>query len=240
MNSKIPNGTREHISRPTFKFSPLFFNKSISLSGGGGSGASASVSLAPAAVGGFTITNGGSGYTEAPTVTIEGGGGSGATATASIAPYVQTITWDVENRPVTITGGATFVYDGDGNRVKKTEGGQTILYINKYYEKNLTTGVITTNYYLGDRLIAERQNTTLQYVHQDALTGTSLTTNASGTSTGSIKYFSFGQTRSDSVREGTSSCSSLFGVIPGFPIKLGMRFDGRRKGTGFPTVSRMS
>jgi hypothetical protein len=27
----------------------------------------------------------------------------------------------VENRPVSITGGASFVYDGDGNRGKKTE-----------------------------------------------------------------------------------------------------------------------
>jgi hypothetical protein len=75
----------------------------------------------------------------------------------------QTITWDVENRPLTVTGGASFVYDGDGNRVKsrfikiirdfesrdsqKTENGETILYVNKYYEKNLTTGVVTTNYY---------------------------------------------------------------------------------------------
>jgi phage gp45-like len=50
----------------------------------------------------------------------------------------QIITWDVENRPLTVTGGATFVYNGDGNRVKKTEGGQTILYINQYYEKNIT------------------------------------------------------------------------------------------------------
>lgn len=80
-----------------------------------------------------------------------------------------------------------------------TEGGQTILYINKYYEKNLTTSVVTTNYYLGDRLVAERQGSTLQYIHQDALTGTSVTTSSTGTSTGSIKYFSFGQTRSGSV-----------------------------------------
>ena len=53
----------------------------------------------------------------------------------------QTITWDVENRPVSVTEGGnttTFVYDGDGNRIKKTEGGETILYINQYYEKNLT------------------------------------------------------------------------------------------------------
>jgi hypothetical protein len=55
----------------------------------------------------------------------------------------QTITWDVENRPVSVSyngTASTFIYDGDGNRGKKTEGGETILYINRYYEKNLTSG----------------------------------------------------------------------------------------------------
>ena len=57
----------------------------------------------------------------------------------------------MENRPVTVTGGATFVYDGDGNRVKKTEDGQTILYINQYYEKIIAgtdLGKETMSYYL--------------------------------------------------------------------------------------------
>jgi RHS repeat-associated protein len=127
-----------------------------------------------------------------------------ATATVHItATPVQatttTYTWDVENRLIATSDGASFVYDGDSNRIKKTESVETILYINKYYEKNLTTGVVTTNYYLGSKLIATREDTTLTYVHQDALTGTSVTTNASGTSTGSIKYFSFGQARSGYV-----------------------------------------
>jgi YD repeat-containing protein len=68
----------------------------------------------------------------------------------------QTLTWDVKNRPVSITGGentSTFVYDGNGNRVKKTEGGETILYVNKYYEKNLTTEEVTTYYYHGGSLV---------------------------------------------------------------------------------------
>jgi len=50
----------------------------------------------------------------------------------------ETITWDVENRP-TAVGNSTFVYDGDGNRVKKIEDGQTTIYIGQYYEKNITT-----------------------------------------------------------------------------------------------------
>lgn len=40
----------------------------------------------------------------------------------------QTITWDVENRSVSVSdrvNTSTFVYDGDDNRVLKTEGGET-------------------------------------------------------------------------------------------------------------------
>lgn len=44
----------------------------------------------PHAVTGVTVTNGGSGYTSAPTVTLTGGGGSNATATATVANGVVT------------------------------------------------------------------------------------------------------------------------------------------------------
>jgi RHS repeat-associated protein len=119
----------------------------------------------------------------------------------------QTITWDVENRPTTVTGGASFVYDGDGNRVKKTEGGETTLYINKCYEKNLTTGVITSSYYLGDRLIAQKENTTLRYIHQDSLGSSSVVSNSSGTSVGSVKYYPFGACLQS---QGTPGTDKLF------------------------------
>ena len=111
----------------------------------------------------------------------------------------QTITWHVENRPISITGGASFIYDGDGTRVKKTEGGQTVLYVSKYYEKNLTTGEVTTYYHLGDKLVAKRSGTTLQYLHQDHLTGTSVVSSAAGTFVSSIYYLPYVATHSGSV-----------------------------------------
>lgn len=67
---------------------------SVSFSGGGGSGATATASIttfytvtagvttATTRVTGITITNPGSGYTSAPSVTLSGGGGSGAIAVA--------------------------------------------------------------------------------------------------------------------------------------------------------------
>lgn len=117
----------------------------------------------------------------------------------------QTLTWDVENRLVGVTGGVTMsaVYDGEGNRVKKNEGGETVVYVNQYYEKNLTTGVVTTHYYLGSSEVAYRKGTTLEYVCQDHLSSTALTTDASGNTVGTIKYFAFGYTRGTSGTLGT-------------------------------------
>jgi hypothetical protein len=48
----------------------------------------------------------------------------------------------------------TFTYDGDGRRVKKTQGGQTTVYIGNAYEKHLSTGVVATYYYAsGQRVV---------------------------------------------------------------------------------------
>jgi len=111
----------------------------------------------------------------------------------------QFITWDAENMPATIsgpTGTATFVYDGDGNRVIKTENNQSILYVNKYFEKNLTTGEEICYYYLGGRRIAFKKGDDLEYTHEDHLTGTSLTTDENGDEVATVKYFPFGECRS--------------------------------------------
>ncbi|MFC1925132.1 LamG-like jellyroll fold domain-containing protein [Chloroflexota bacterium] len=91
---------------------------------------------------------------------------------------------------------STFVYDGNGNRVLKNEGGETILYVNQYYEKNLTTGEETTHYYLGGREIAYKNDDGLTYVHQDHLGSTALTTDSSGEKVSGINYFPYGSTRS--------------------------------------------
>jgi hypothetical protein len=96
---------------------------------------------------------------------------------------------------------AQFVYDGDGNRVKKLEAGDNVTYVNQYYEKNLTTGNITSSYYLGGKLIATMEKTpsengTLRYVHQDSLSSTSLMTDANGAQIGAtVKYLPFGEAR---------------------------------------------
>lgn len=117
-------------------------------------------------------------------------------------PDTQDIDWDAENRPVAVSGDVTaaYVYDGDGNRVKKTENGVTTLYINRYFEVDLSTSTNTSFYYLGNKLVATSENETLRYVHQDHLSGTSLMTDSSGELVGTtMNYLPFGAARSGSV-----------------------------------------
>ena len=90
----------------------------------------------------------------------------------------------------------SFVYDGNSNRVIKTENGETVIYVNKYYEVNITTGNVTSNYYLGDRLVATSENGTVRYIHQDHLSGTSLMTGSGGSQIDTtVKYLPFGDRR---------------------------------------------
>ncbi len=87
----------------------------ITFSGGGGSGAAARMEVAHRKVTGVTITNPGSGYTSAPTVTFQTstGGGSPRTATGSAVLQTQVTSVTVTNGgsgypsppAVTITGG---------------------------------------------------------------------------------------------------------------------------------------
>jgi RHS repeat-associated protein len=115
-------------------------------------------------------------------------------------------TWDVENRLTSITKDSittTFVYDGDGSRIKKTVGSTTTTYVNQYYEKTGTAA--TSNYYLGNKMVAQKVGSTLKYLLQDHLGSTSGEVSSSGVSTSTIRYFSF-----SSVRSGSTSTEIKF------------------------------
>ena len=110
----------------------------------------------------------------------------------------QVLTFDVENRPTAI-GTEAYVYDGDGNRISKTVGVVTTLYINRYYEKNTSTGTEKTSYFLGDKLVATRAGITLTYIHQDSLGSSTNVSDSSRTSLGNVRYDPFGNIRSGSL-----------------------------------------
>ena len=51
--------------------------------------------------------------------------------------------------------------------MKKTENGQTTVYVGALFEKNLTTNVATSYYLANGQPVALRQNTTVSYLHGD-------------------------------------------------------------------------
>jgi RHS repeat-associated protein len=111
----------------------------------------------------------------------------------SIGTFTQQ--WDKENRLITVTGSATasFVYDGDGNRVKATLGPTTTVYIGNYYEQS--GNITTTYYYAGGTRIAMRQGSTVNYLLGDHLGSTSITANSSGGLFAELRYKPWGEER---------------------------------------------
>ena len=70
----------------------------------------------------------------------------------------QTLQYNAENQLTSITGNvnATFVYDGDGNRVLTTVGTTTTAYIGNHTEWNVTTQEMTRYYLAGGQRVAFR------------------------------------------------------------------------------------
>src|SRR5687767_14216265 len=87
---------------------------------------------------------------------------------------------------------ATFVYDGDGKRVKSTFNGTTTTYfVGAHYE--VTGSTITKYYFAGSQRIAMRTNGTLNFLLGDHLGSTSLTANASGQIVSQLRYKAWGE-----------------------------------------------
>jgi YD repeat-containing protein len=102
------------------------------------------------------------------------------------------LSYDAKNRLTSVSGAAsaTFVYDGDGNRVKATLGGVTTYYVGNYYEKQGST--VTKYYYAGGARVAMRQSGTLYYIVTDHLGSTAITTNRYGSEVGELRYYAYG------------------------------------------------
>ena len=53
----------------------------------------------------------------------------------------------------------SYVYDGDGNRVKETSGGTTTVYIGNYFEWTGDAATMKSYYYAGGTRVALRTGT---------------------------------------------------------------------------------
>jgi len=69
-----------------------------------------------------------------------------------------TLSYDAENRLTGMSGSVTasYVYDGDGQRVKATSGGTTAVYIGVYFEWTGSTATMKSYYYAGTTRVAMR------------------------------------------------------------------------------------
>ncbi len=72
----------------------------------------------------------------------------------------------------------TYVYDADGTRVSRTRGAVTTLYLGGLVEEEGTT--TRTHYVFHGQVIAQREGSTVIYLHGDHLGSVSVVTSATG------------------------------------------------------------
>ncbi len=115
------------------------------------------------------------GGTPAPTATSTPSGPTSTPTRTPTAAATPSATWTpTATQPPAFTG-ATFVYDGDGNRVAQTINGVTTYFIGGIYE--VTGSTVTKYYFAGSQRVAMRRNSTLSYLLADHLGSTSLVVN---------------------------------------------------------------
>ena len=145
----------------------------------------------------------------------------------TIGGVVYTLTYDAENRLVSVSGVATasFTYDADGNRVKSVLNGETVIYVGNLYEKKVvgSTTTHTKYYYFGGRRIAVRVAGTLSWLLSDHLGSTTVTADgATGARTAELWYKPWGESR-----------GAAFGVTPTQRRFTGQTLDGVAGGLYF-------
>jgi len=108
-----------------------------------------------------------------------------------------TLTYDAENRLTTVSGAASasFVYDGDGNRVKSVVNGVTTYHIGNHFEWRSSTSNMGRYYYADGQRIAMRYGSTVYYLLGDHLGSTTLTVTGSGAKYAEQRYHPWGDTR---------------------------------------------
>ncbi|MBA3533070.1 MAG: hypothetical protein H0T73_14190 [Ardenticatenales bacterium] len=127
--------------------------------------------------------------------------------TATPAPITRNLSYDAENRLVAMSesGGSmpamSMAYDGDGKRVRLTEGDVTTLYVGNHFEYRIsaTAHTPTRYYYAGAQRIALRVGSaTPEWLVGDHLGSTSVTLASNGTLKAELRYKPWGQTRYES------------------------------------------
>jgi RHS repeat-associated protein len=124
--------------------------------------------------------------------------------------FVYNLAYDAENHLASVSGAAsaTFVYDGDGNRVKATFGSATTVYVGNHFEWTGSTSTMKKYYYADGARVAMREGSTLYYILTDHLGSTAITANSDGTAeVGELRYYAYSKTR---YTDGTTPTNRRF------------------------------
>jgi RHS repeat-associated protein len=118
-----------------------------------------------------------------------------------IGSITYTLSYDAENRLVSVSWAIgstnhsmTFVFDGDGSRVRSTLDGTTTTFAGTHYE--VTGSAVTKYYYSGASRIAMRSSVGVRYIFGDHLGSASVTADRYGSSVTRQLYKPYGETRS--------------------------------------------
>ena len=116
----------------------------------------------------------------------------------TIGGVTYTLTYDYENRLTGVSGGsvtASFVYDGDGNRVKGVVNGTTTYYVSNYFETSETLATTKSYYYEGSTQVAMRQNGLITYLFSDKLGSNTYAADVNGSFQFEVRYKDWGEQR---------------------------------------------
>lgn len=119
-----------------------------------------------------------------------------------ISGQTYNLSYDAENHMTGVSGAASasFAYNGDGQRVIATVGGDTTVFIGNYFEWHDATELSTRYYYAGATRIAMHTDAVgVQFILGDHLGSTSVLADASGVLLSSQGYMPWGETRFGSV-----------------------------------------
>jgi len=117
----------------------------------------------------------------------------------------QITTWDAENRPTSIyrvSGSETYVYDADGERIGRTAGYTTTVFLGGMWQEDVAGGAVGLTrvlYGFNGATVAQRAHVTTPagdsviYLHGDHLGSVSVVTGASATLLGSQRFDPWGK-----------------------------------------------
>jgi len=128
---------------------------------------------------------------------------NGSMTTRYVSGRSFTLTYDEESHLTAASGGvaASFVYDGDGKRVKATVDGVATGYVGDWYE----VYTATKKYYaIGGQRVAMDDDGTLFFLLGDHLGSTSITADSSGSFVAELRYKAWGESRYTSGTTPTS------------------------------------